>query len=714
MIAQYFGKYYSLQTLREKCYITREGVSLQGISTGAEQIGFRTVGCKLSFEQLDDEATLPCILFWNKQHFVVLPPQNYNRKRKSDRILIADPANGMMHISKDVFLKSWATTDDKCGIALLLEPTPLFYSQEGEQKQSIGFSFLFRYLPPYKKYIYQLFLGMLVGSILSLIFPFLTQSLVDYGINQQNIGFVYLILISQLVLFLGNTAIGLIQNWIMLHMNTRVNISIISDFLLKLMKLPIRFFDTKMVGDITQRISDHNRIEQFLTSTSLNTVFSFVNLAVFSIVLSFYSLPILIIFTIGSAFSITWITIFLKRRRDLDYARFQGMSDNQNNIYEIITGMQDIKLNSSETSQRWGWERVQAKLFKVSIKSLRLEQYQMIGAGFFSQLQSILISFVSARQVMSGNITLGMMMSVSYIVGQMSSPIQQFLGFLRSAQDAKISMERLSEIHLKEDEEKEGTLKPDNELLLSSSENGIVLEEVSFQYGDPGSSKVLDNINLVIPYGKVTAIVGASGSGKTTLMKLLLKFYEPQNGKLFINKTPLNIVSPKWWRDKCGVVMQDGHIFSGTIAQNIAVNGEPDVQKLLHAVHVANISDFIYGLPLGFSSKIGNTGNGISAGQKQRILIARAVYKDPSFIFLDEATSALDANNEKSIIENLNEFFRGKTVMVIAHRLSTVKHADQIVVLENGKLVELGSHDSLVAKKGKYFELVRNQLELGS
>jgi ATP-binding cassette, subfamily B, bacterial len=718
MISKYYGKHYSLQTLRDSSYITRDGVSLKGISEAATKIGFRTYGVRLTFDQLDEEATLPCILHWNQNHFVVLPSQNYNGNKKKANILIADPAAGLIKVSKETFLRSWITGEKGTGIALLLEPGSAFYDSEDEKNNKKGFSFLFRYLNPYKKYLGQLFLGMFVASILSLIAPFLTQSMVDYGISQHNPGFIYLVLFSQFALFLGDTAIEMIRSWILLQMSTRVNITIISDFLIKLMKLPIRFFDAKMVGDITQRIADHNRIETFLTGSSLNTIFSIVNLFVFSVVLGIFSLPILFVFLTGSALSIGWILFFLKKRRALDYARFQRSSDNQNNLYEIITGMQDIKLNDSETAHRWGWERVQAKLFKISVRGLALSQYQNMGSSFFNQLKNIIISFISAKEVLNGNISLGMLLSISYISGQMNSPINQLLGFFQNAQDAKISLERLSEIHTREEEENENEIAPEKELELNQAAPGhtpgIAFENVSFQYGDPDSPLVLNDINLTIPFGKVTAIVGASGSGKTTLMKLMLKFYDPLEGTVYLGSTPLQMVSAKWWRKQCGVVMSEGYIFSNTIAQNISVQENADKTRLLSASRMANIQDYINEQPMGYSTKIGNTGNGISSGQRQRILIARAIYKDPAFLFLDEATSTLDANNEKVIIENLSEFFSGKTVVVIAHRLSTVKHADQIVVMENGKIVELGNHQTLTAARGKYYELVKNQLELGN
>lgn len=710
MVAKHYGKNYSLEFLREQSYITREGVSLLGISEAAEKIGFRTLAAKISFAQLDEEATLPCILHWNQKHFVVLPPQNYDRNKKNNKILIADPGHGLVKVDRETFLRSWLG-EGKEGIVLMLEPTEQFYQEKEEQREKTGFKFLFSYLRPYRKYVFQLFLSILVASVLSLVSPFLTQGLVDYGINHQNLGFVYLVLISQLVVFAGSTAIEMIRSWIMLHMNSRINISIISDFLIKLMKLPIRFFDTKMIGDIHQRIGDHSRIQSFLTGTTLSTLFSFVNLFVFTIVLAIYSLKILLVFTVFSLASIGWIIFFLKKRKELDYKRFQRMSDNENVLFELITGMQEIKLNNCETPKRWEWEKVQAKLYKISVQGLALGQYQQVGSVFFNQLKNILVSYISAREVMSGNMSLGMMLSVSYIIGQMNSPLDQLLGFVQAAQDAKISLDRLGEIHNREEEESD-----DRTIQIPEGKGeSIYLENVSFQYGGSQSPFVLKDIDLEIPQGKVTAIVGSSGSGKTTLLKLLLQFYDPTGGRIMIGNKELKQISPKWWRSECGTVMQDGFIFSDTIARNISVSDERvDMKKIENAVEVANIKEFIDELPLGYKTKIGNSGNGISAGQKQRMQIARAVYKNPQYLFFDEATSALDANNEKVIMENLDRFFIGKTVVVIAHRLSTVKNADQIVVLEKGEVVETGTHTELTAQRGRYYELVKNQLELGS
>lgn len=709
MIARHYGKTFSAEYLRSQSYMTRGGTSLLGISECAESIGFRTLAVKISFEQLDREAPLPAILHWNQNHFVVLPPQEYDVSKKNAKILIADPGHGLIYLDKETFLKSWKG-DNNEGIALLLEPSQKFYEEkEEEDNRKIGFRFLFDYLRPYKRYVFQLFLSILVAGLLSLIFPFLTQSMVDYGINRQEINYIYLILLSQVLLFFGSTAIELIRGWILLHMNTRINVNIISDFLIKLMRLPIRYFDSKQIGDIQQRIGDHERIQNFLTVSTLSTLFSFVNLVVFAIVLGIYNITILLIFVLFSLASFGWIVFFLKQRKELDYKRFQRLSENNNTLYEMVTGMQEIKLNNCETPKRWQWERVQAKLYKISVKSLALGQYQQVGSSFLIQLKNILISFVSATAVIKGELTLGMMLSISYIIGQMNGPLEQLLTFMQSAQDAKISLDRLGEIHNRPNEE---TSEQSKALLQLGN---IRLENVSFQYEGPLSPFVLKDINMVIPQGKVTAIVGSSGSGKTTLMKMLLQFYEPVSGKISIGNKDFKHIAPTIWRSNVGTVMQEGVIFSDTIARNISLSDEHiNHDKLQHAVHVANIKEFIEDLPMGYQSKIGNTGSGISTGQKQRMQIARAVYKNPQYLFFDEATSALDANNEKIIMENLEQFFEGKTVMVIAHRLSTVKNADQIIVLEKGRIVETGNHDELTSKRGYYFDLVKNQLELGN
>lgn len=727
MVTAHYGKDYSLDFFRANAFIGRNGVSLNGLCQAAEKIGIKTLPVKLTFEQLSSEVPLPCILHWNQEHYVVLyDVKGKNIFRKDDVLVVADPAHGLVQVNKKTFMKSWASSYDDRGVALLLEPTPEFYDHDEEHKQTpVGFKFLFQYLRPYKSYVYQILLGMLLGSLISVLFPFLTQSLVDYGIQLQNYNFIHLILFSQLLLFLGNIGVDMIRNWILLHINTRLSVSIISNFLTKLMKLPINFFESKNVGDISQRINDHHRIEEFLTGSTLSTLFSLVNLLIFSIVLSTYDISLLGIFFIGSAMSVSWIFIFLRQRKNLDYMRFQRLRENQNSIYELITGMQEIKLNNCEQARRWEWERIQAKLFKINVESLSLEQYQEIGANCLTQVKNILISYMAAKLVMQHEITLGAMLSISYIIGQMNGPLNQIMNFVKKVQDAKISLDRLGEIHNKPNEELDEDYhfqisdlgQDDNLLKLNSldSEKGIVLNEVSFRYGSDTSPLILKNISMHIPKGKVTAIVGSSGSGKTTLLKLLLRFYPLSSGNILVDGEDLDQISPKEWRKDCGTVMQDGFIFSDTIARNIAVDGQRILEpRMKKAIHVANLQDYIKKLPLGFTTRIGNTGAGISGGQRQRLFIARAVYKDPKYIFFDEATSALDANNEKIIMQNLDEFFEGKTVVVIAHRLSTVKNADQIVVLHNGEICESGTHAELTSKRGVYFELVKNQLELGA
>jgi len=708
MISKFYGKAYSMPFLRERAYITRDGVNLLGISDLAEAIGFRTLGVRVTFEQLEEQLPLPCIAHWRLNHFIVI------YKIKKGKVYVADPAHGLITYTVEEFKKSWVSLPGEQGVLLLMEPTPEFMEKEEGTTAKInktGFRFLFKYLFRYKRYIIQLFIGLLVGTVLQLILPFLTQSLVDFGIANQNIGFVYVVLIAQLVITFSSASVEFIRSWILLHISTRINISIVSDFLIKLMKLPISYFDAKMTGDIMQRINDHSRIEQFMTGSTLNTLFSLINFVVFGVIMAIYSMKILVIFMIGSALYAVWILLFLKIRKELDYKRFSQMSDNQSNIIQLISGMQEIKLNNCEKQKRWEWENIQARLFKLSVKGLTVGQYQQAGSLLINELKNIIISFLSAKEVIEGNMTLGMMMSISYILGQLNLPINQLIGFIQSAQDAKISLERLSEIHNKDDEEN-----PEQQINNFLPENkNLSLHNVSFQYEGKHSEMVLKDINVTIPQGKVTAIVGTSGSGKTTLLKLLLKFYPPASGDVKVGDINLQNFSSSMWRKKCGVVMQDGFIFSDTIAKNIAVGDEfVDRERLMWAVKVANIQEFIEGLPMAYNQKIGADGHGLSMGQRQRILIARSVYKNPDYIFFDEATNSLDANNEKVIMQNLDEFFKGKTVVVVAHRLSTVKKADQIIVLEKGDMIEKGTHEELVKLRGAYYNLVKNQLELGN
>lgn len=708
MIAKYYGKNFSLQNLRERCFITRDGVSLLGISDAAESIGFHTIGAKVTYEQLKNDVPFPCIVHWSQKHFVVV------YKIRKGKVYVADPAHDKIVYSEKDFLKEWLSTSkggaDK-GLVLMMQPTPDFYRQDDEKIDKTSFRFLWSYLKPHKKYLWQLVLGLLLGSIFQLIFPFLTQSVVDIGINNQNMGFITLVLVAQLVLFFSQTTVELIRSWILLHLSTRINISLISDFLVKLMKLPIGFFDSKMVGDMMQRIGDHTRIERFLTTNTLNVAFSFFSMFIFAIVLAIYSWQILLIFLMGSILYIVWIVFFLKRRKELDYKRFIQLSDNQSKLIELITGMQEIKLNNCEKQKRWEWERIQARLFQVNIRRLSLTQMQTIGSGFINQLKNILIAFLAARFVIEGQMTLGAMMAVSYIIGQMNGPIEGFMNFIQNAQDAKISVERLGEIHQRDDEEADAYSK----ITVLPEDKSLFVRNLTFQYEGPHSPKVLKNINLDIQANKTTAIVGMSGSGKTTLLKMLLGFYKPVEGEVKVGDLRLENISQSIWRNKCGVVMQDGFIFSDSILKNIAV-GEDFVDKtrFFESLRLANIQDFIESLPLGFNTVIGQSGVGLSQGQKQRILIARAIYKNPDYLLFDEATNALDANNEKAIMENMDKIAEGKTVVVVAHRLSTVKNADKIVVLDKGEIVEEGTHEQLIQNKGKYYHLVKNQLELGS
>lgn len=709
IISKHYGKSIDIQELRDFSETTREGSNLLFLSDAAEKIGFRTLGVKLNLKSLQ-EVPLPCILHWNKEHYVVL----YNIKKSNYHI--SDPAYGLIEYNEHDFLKFWignnADENTEEGIALLLESTPKFFQSEFDAAENKGFRFglLSQYVLRYKSFLMQLSVGLLASSLLQLIFPFLTQSIVDVGIQNQNIHFIYLILFAQLFLFAGRIGLELIRSWILLHLSTRINISLISDFFIKLMNLPISFFDVRMTGDIMQRINDHHRIEKILTTSSLNVLFSVVNMFIMGGILAYYNLQIFFVFFAGSILYFGWITLFLKRRKELDYKRFSEVSQEQSKVMELINGMQEIKLHNAEKQKRWGWEYVQARLFRVSIKGLVLEQTQTIGSSVINELKNIFIIFLSAKLVIDGSITLGMMMAISSIVGSLNGPIVQLIEFVRELQDAKISLARLSEIHEKEDELQQEMHQTHD----IPKDSDIVIKDLSYRY--LGSDiPVLNSLNLTIPARKVTAIVGVSGSGKTTLMKLLLKFYDPDKGEINLGNTQLKNIAQKSWRANIGAVMQEGFIFNDTIANNIAVGVDLiDKERLVYAADVANITEYILGLPLGYNTKIGSEGVGMSTGQKQRLLIARAVYKNPEMLFFDEATSALDANNEKVIMSKLDLFFKNKTVVVIAHRLSTVMNADQIVVLDKGKIIEIGSHSELVQQKGNYFELVRNQLQLGN
>ncbi|MCB0630564.1 MAG: peptidase domain-containing ABC transporter [Saprospiraceae bacterium] len=707
MIARYYGRQYSLETLRTLSDTTREGSSLLSMSKAAEKIGFRSVGARIAFEQLAD-LQMPAMVFWDKKHFVVV------YKVRKDKVYVADPGFGLMKYEKDEFIRRWignnATESTREGLILLLEPTPDFYDQKVADKQNghrKGLQFLLSYAAGYGKYFRQLLIGILAASLIQLAFPFLTQNIVDLGIKNRNFNFVFLVLAAQLFLFIGKVTIDIIQNWILVHLSTRINISLVSDFFIKLTGLPIAFFDVKMTGDLMRRIEDHERIDRVLTSGSLNVLFSFFNILVFSLVLWYYDLSILLLFAAGSTLFFGWILVFMRKRKALDHKNFHLLSEEKSKIIELISGMQEIKLHNAETKKRWSWEYIQARLFQLKIKSLALYNKQTSGAQFINEAKNIIITAYAAYLVITGQITLGMMLSISYIIGQLNSPLLTMIDFVYQLQDAKLSLERLQEVHNKAPE-----TSPSAVQLPVPAQGDIILNKVSFKYKG-AKDPLFEDLDLVIPRNKITAIVGASGSGKTTLMKLLMKFYPPDKGQISIGRHDLEHIGHQAWRAQLGAVMQDGFIFNDTIAENIVVGeNQIDEQRLYESTEIANIRTFIEELALSFNTRIGQDGVGLSGGQKQRILIARAIYKNPDFIFFDEATSALDANNERRITENLNEFFCHKTAVVIAHRLSTVKGADKIVVLDKGRIVEEGVHEELIYNKGPYYHLVKNQLEL--
>lgn len=708
MVCKYFGKAYSQEELSDACSATSEGVSLLGVSNTATELGLHATCGKATIDTLES-APLPCVLHWDQNHFVVL------HKIKKEVFYVADPGRGMVKYNKKEFGSHWLSTQskgDEKGIAMFVKPTPVFYEKQGrgaEEKRS--FAFLFGYIRQYKRYFGQIILGLLLGSLLQLIFPFLTQAIVDKGIAHRNLSFIYLVLLAQLMLTFSRATVDFIRRWILLHISVRINISLVSDFFIKLLKLPMSFFDTKQMGDLLQRMGDHKRVETFLTTQTLNVMFSVISFIVFGIVLLNYNWIIFLVFFGGSALYAIWIAVFLKRRKLLDYLYFEKQAINNNKTYQFITSMQEIKLQDCEQRRRWEWEDVQADMFDVNMKVLKLQQKQEAGSILINEVKNVVITVLAATAVINGQMTLGMMLAVQYIIGQLNAPVEQMMTFLYSLQDVKISLERINEIHEMKNEEGN----PRALSAFSNADRDILLRQVDFKYDRHSPNKILDGIDLTIPGGKVTAIVGASGSGKTTLMKLLLGYYPVLSGEIEIGGMPLNSYNLKWWRKQCGVVMQDGYIFSENIARNVAVDdSEVDVNKILEAVRIANIQHFIMSLPLRYNTLIGQDGVGLSQGQKQRMLIARAVYKDPQYIFLDEATNALDANNERIIVERLNEFYKGRTVVVVAHRLSTVKNADQIVVLSRGSIVEVGTHAQLIEERGHYYDLVKNQLELGN
>lgn len=710
MVFGHYGRNYSIEYLEQFAQADSEGMSLLGLAQTAEKLGLHAVSGRSNIMALKN-APLPAILHWNQNHYVVL--DKISRNGKKFRIL--DPGAGAISYTEDEFKKGWISTNshgEEKGVVMFLTPTPQFFqnkSNTDNYTEKRSFSFLFNYLKQYKLLFSQIFIGLIVGCLIQLALPFLMQAVVDRGIETQDISLIWLILIGQMVLIVSATAIDFIRRRLLLHISMGINISLISDFFIKLLRLPMRFFDVKQTGDILQRIEDHERVENFLTGKTLNAAFSLLSFVVFGCVLFYYSVKIFMIFLLGSALYGLWSMLFLNRRKVLDYITFAKQADANNKTYQFITSVPEIKLQNCGLRRRYEWEDSQAEVFETKAKSLKLQQLQEAGGVFVNQTKNIVITIIAATSVIAGDMTLGMMMAVQYIMGLLNSPVEQLMDFFYSVQDVKISLERINEIHEKTDENYSKTITQ-----IPENGNGIEFKNLDFKYNIHRLTNTLENINITFPIGKQTAIVGASGSGKTTLIKLMLGFYHPTQGEITVNGANLGYLNLDFWRKRCGVVMQEGVIFSETIARNIAVgDGEIDRARLVQAAETACIFDFIMSLPLKFNTQIGADGIGLSQGQKQRILIARAVYKNPDFIFLDEATNALDAENERKIVENLSKFYKNKTVIVAAHRLSTVKNADQIIVLDNGKITETGTHETLSAKKGLYYNLVKNQLELG-
>jgi ATP-binding cassette subfamily B protein len=701
IIARYYGKYYSLQYLRDKCGTTREGVSFLDLSYAAESIGLRTLSVKATVDDLRDSLPLPCIIHWNNSHFIVV------YKVTKAKVYVSDPDKGLLSYSLRDFRQCWYDEGASKGSAMALEPQADFRQREAgeklERKKTLQ-NFL-GYFRPYGKSFTNLFAVMLVATILQAFLPFISKAVIDVGIHTNDLHFIDLVLIGNVIIIASITLSNAVRDWILLHITSRVNISIISDYLIKLMKLPVTFFENKMVGDILQRAGDLERIRSFIMSNSLNLLFSSITFLIFSVILLVYNINIFIVFLAGSTLYVAWVLGFLKIRRKLDWEYFDLISRNQSFWVETVSAIQDIKLNNYEKAKRWKWEKVQARMYKVNQRVLTVTNWQNSGAQFIDSLKNLLITFFAARAVINGDITFGVMISTQFIIGMLNGPVTQFISFIVSAQYAHISFLRLNEVHRMQDEE-EGDKNCSIQLPNNKS---LILKNVSFQYSI-NAPYTIKNISLIIPQGKVTAIVGDSGSGKSTLLKLLLRLYQPSHGEILIGGMNIGNVSLKQWRDKVGAVMQDGKIFNDTIMNNIVLDDEhTDYDRLKKAVSAANIAAEIEQLPLGYSTVMGEMGRGLSGGQKQRILIARALYKDPDYLFFDEATNSLDTINEQKIVRALDQIFQDKTVVVIAHRLSTIRKADQIIVLKDGMIAEIGDHEGLIKRKGQYYQLARSQ-----
>ena len=710
MVCKYFGRDVSLSFLSELCGITAEGVSLLAMNDAASQLGFSSVCAKVSVSALED-AQLPCILYWNRNHFVVL----YKTKGDS-KYYVADPGKGLCKYTRDDFLKKWLSVHDDeedKGIAMFLKPTDAFYRMKdraGSSQKRKSLFFLISYIIKYRKHYGRIVWGMLAGCVIQFALPFLTQSIVDVGIGKRDIGLVWIVLLGQLMLTASYTAIDIVCRRALLRISQSINVSLVNDFFVKLLKLPMSFFDTKLTGDIMQRMNDHGRVNRFLTQQMLSVIFLMLTFAAFSIVLAFYDIHIFSAFIAGSALYGLWVYAFMRQRKTLDYELFEQEAANSSMTYEFITSMQEIKLQGCENRKCSVWKGRQADLFGVRMRILKMQQRQEAGGVFIREVKNIVITVMAATAVIKGEMTLGMMLAVQYIIGQLNSPLEQLMGFIYMLQDVNTSLERINEVHQMENEDGADG----HRTSVKDADLGITFRNVTFRYDSHALRPTLDNVSLSIPYGKVTAIVGASGCGKTTLLRLMLGYYKVKEGAVEIGSVDISEMNKRWWRSQCGVVMQDGAIFSDSIERNIAVNDEcVNHGKLMEATEIACIRSFVMSLPLRFNTKIGRDGLGLSQGQKQRMLIARAVYKNPDYIFLDEATNSLDANNEHDIVDNLKDFYKGKTVVIVAHRLSTVKDADQIVVMDDGRIVETGTHESLTATHGVYYNLVKNQLELG-
>lgn len=708
MVARSHGKRLSLETVRKRAWITREGVSMLGLKSAAESIGFRAAGVKIPFSRLLEGAPLPCIAHWRQNHFIVV-----NRVSKN-AVWISDPAIGRLRLSHDEFLQGWTSAEagrEEAGMALLLEPGMAFAELADDPPPRGGFEFLAPYLIPYRKEIVLLIAGLILSSAIQLLFPFMTQAIIDRGIANSDVRFIYLILGGQLALVAGRLSVEFSRGWLLLHMGSKLNIRIVSDFLAKLMGLPVAYFDTKLNGDILQRIDDNSRIESYLTSSSLAILFSLFNFLVFGVVLGIYSIPVLSVFLAGTSLYVLYVTLFMPSRERLDNIRFMQMAEAGNRMINIVNGMQEIKLAGNEATNRREWEALQKEIYETRVRGLRIMQYQTAGGTLIHESVNIIITVISATLVINGSMTLGMMLAVQFITGQLNGPVSQIVSFMRATQDARISLERLSEVHAMEPEEAGG---PDRGAPMPGRVD-IGITDLSFRYEGPGSPWVLRNMNMIIPAGRITAVVGESGSGKTTLLKMLMGFYPPAEGSITVGGLPLSDISISSLRRNTGTVMQEGYIFPDTILGNIAPGEDnPDMERVAMASETACLKPLLDTLPSGMQTRIGQGGHGLSQGQRQRILIARVVYKQPALILLDEATSALDATNERLVVENLARFLAGRTVVIVAHRLSTVRHADMIVVLEGGKVAESGTHSELTALKRSYYRLIKDQLELGS